>query len=83
MPSTVATVQRVKCAMSYLCVDQELRNSNPVEHFAANSSGPCNIEITENCDHFYNGREDAIIELMVSRLNYSTYQSLYVRQSRK
>ena len=48
--------------------DQEIRDSYPAEDFAAASAGPCEVEIVENCDHYYNDREDAIADLVAGWL---------------
>lgn len=64
MPSTVATAPKISCPTLYIRGDEELRDSSPAEDFAAASNGPCDVVIVENCDHFYKGREDAIIDLV-------------------
>lgn len=64
MPSTVATAPKIICPTLYIRGDEELRDSYPAEDFAAASNGPCDVVIVENCDHFYKGREDAIIDLV-------------------
>jgi len=69
MPSTVETAPRVTCPTLYVRGDQELREVYPAEDFAAASAGPCDVEIVENCDHYYNDREDAIAELVAGWLD--------------
>ena len=64
MPSTVDTAPQIQCPTLYIRGDQELRTSYPAEDFAAGSTGPCDVVIVENCDHFYKDREDAIIDLV-------------------
>ena len=64
MPSTVDTAPQIQCPV--LCVrgDQELRQAYPAEEFAVGCSGPCEVAIVGNCDHFYVGREAAITSLV-------------------
>ena len=68
MPDTVATAPQISCPVLYIRGDKELREAYPAEDFAAASAGPCDVEIVENCDHYYNDREDAITELVASWL---------------
>ena len=68
MPDTVATAPKIECPTLYIRGDQEIRESYPAEDFAAASAGPCDVEIVENCDHYYNGREDAIADLVAGWL---------------
>lgn len=64
MPSTVDTAPQITCPVLYIRGDEELRDSYPAEDFAAKAGGPVDVEIVPNCDHFYKGREDAIIDLV-------------------
>jgi len=68
MPNTVATAPQIKCPTLYVRGDQELRDAYPAEDFAAASGGPCDVEIVENCDHYYNNREDVITDLVTGWL---------------
>ncbi|MDA0787163.1 MAG: alpha/beta fold hydrolase [Proteobacteria bacterium] len=68
MPDTVATAPQIKCPTLYIRGDLEIRESYPAEDFAAASGGPCDVAIVENCDHYYNDREDAISELVAGWL---------------
>jgi alpha/beta superfamily hydrolase len=58
----------VKCPTLYIRGDQELRENYPAEEFKANAGGPCEVEIVPDCDHFYNGREEAIQAIVSSWL---------------
>ena len=64
MPDTVATAPQIKCPVYYIRGDEERRESYPAEDFAAGCTGPCEVEIVENCDHFYKGREDHVAGLV-------------------
>lgn len=64
LPDTVETASQITCPVLYIRGDLERKDSYPAEDFAANCAGPCDVEIVENCDHFYNGCEDVIIDLV-------------------
>jgi pimeloyl-ACP methyl ester carboxylesterase len=69
MPNTVATAPKVKCPVLFIRGDKELRDAYPAEDFAAKCGGPCDVEIVEDCDHYYNDREDAITDLVIAWLS--------------
>jgi len=69
MPDTVETAPKIKCPTLYIRGDQEIPASYPAEDFAAASGGLCDVEIVEDCDHYYNDREDAITALVADWLN--------------
>ncbi len=64
MPSTVETAPQVTCPTLFIRGDQEIPEAYPAEDFKAESGGGVDIEIVENCDHYYNGREDEISRLV-------------------
>jgi pimeloyl-ACP methyl ester carboxylesterase len=68
MPNTVETAPQIACPTLFVRGDQELRESYPAEDFAARCGGPCDVEIVVDCDHYYNGREDVITELVADWL---------------
>ncbi len=63
-PDTLELAPKVKCPTLYVRGDQEPRANYPAEEFKARSGGPCTVEIVPDCDHFYNGREEAILEIV-------------------
>jgi pimeloyl-ACP methyl ester carboxylesterase len=67
-PDGLALAPKVKCPTLYIRGDQELRENYPAEEFKANAGGPCEVEIVPDCDHFYNGREEAIQAIVSSWL---------------
>jgi len=67
-PDGLALAPKVKCPTLYIRGDQELREDYPAEEFKANAGGPCEVEIVPDCDHFYNGREEAIQAIVSSWL---------------
>src|SRR2546427_6030779 len=67
-PDGLALAAEVKCPTLYIRGDQESRANYPVEDFQARARGPCTVEIVPDCDHFYNGREEAIQAIVSSWL---------------
>jgi pimeloyl-ACP methyl ester carboxylesterase len=61
LPDVLALAPRVKCPVLYIRGDKEPAHIYPAEAFATRSGGPCEVAIVENCDHFYGGREDAVM----------------------
>lgn len=68
MPDILELAPQVRCPVLYLRGDQESAENYPAELFKARSGGQCDVRILPNCDHFYNGREDAVIEHVTSWL---------------
>jgi pimeloyl-ACP methyl ester carboxylesterase len=70
VPDTVALAPRVKCPVLAIRGDREDAGRYPAEEFAraATAPGKTMAKVIENCDHFYNGREDAVIETVMSWL---------------
>jgi len=68
MPDILTLAPRVRCPVLYLRGDQESAENYPAEAFQARAGGACDVEIIPDCDHFYNGREDAVIECVTSWL---------------
>jgi pimeloyl-ACP methyl ester carboxylesterase len=67
-PDVLEFAPRVTCPVLYLRGDQEPRFAYPAEDFQARAGGPCTVEIVPDCDHFYNGREDAVGRIVSSWL---------------
>jgi pimeloyl-ACP methyl ester carboxylesterase len=67
-PDTLELASRVKCPSLFVRGDKEAREQYPAEEFKARSGGPCTVEIVPNCDHFYNGREREVQEIVSSWL---------------
>ena len=63
-PDILELAPRIRCPVLYLRGDKEPRELYPAEEFARRCSGPCTVEIVAGCDHFYNGRETAVSELV-------------------
>jgi len=67
-PDTLALASEVKCPSLFVRGDQEPRDAYPAEEFRARAGGPCTVEIVPDCDHFYNGREETVREIVSSWL---------------
>jgi pimeloyl-ACP methyl ester carboxylesterase len=62
MPDVLELAPRITCPVLYLRGDQESADAYPAEKFQARAGGLCDVDIIPDCDHFYRGREDAVIE---------------------
>jgi len=67
-PDGLALAPTIKCPTLYVRGDKELRENYPTEDFRTRAGGPCDVEIVPDCDHFYNGREQAIQAIVSSWL---------------
>jgi pimeloyl-ACP methyl ester carboxylesterase len=68
MPDILELAPRVTCPVLYLRGDQESADAYPAEAFQRRAGGPCDVAIVPDCDHFYRGREGAVIEAVCSWL---------------
>jgi pimeloyl-ACP methyl ester carboxylesterase len=68
-PDGLALAPAIKCPTLYVRGDKEFRENYPAEDFKARARGPCDVEIVPGCDHFYNGREAAVQELVSAWLS--------------
>jgi pimeloyl-ACP methyl ester carboxylesterase len=67
-PAILELAPRITCPVLYLRGDQEPKGMYPAEAFAERAGGPCDVRIVADCDHFYNGREDAVAALVADWL---------------
>ena len=68
MPDIVELAPEVKCPVLYLRGDQESAQTYPAEAFAARSGGQCDVDVIPQCDHFYRGQEQAVIDRVTAWL---------------
>ena len=68
MPEVVDLAPRITCPVLYIRGDQEVRDAYPAEEYAERAGGPCTVEIIPNCDHFYNGCEQVVTDIVSSWL---------------
>jgi pimeloyl-ACP methyl ester carboxylesterase len=62
MPDILELAPAIKCPVLYIRGDQESAGNYPAEAFRDRAGGPCKVDIIPNCDHFYRGRENAVID---------------------
>jgi pimeloyl-ACP methyl ester carboxylesterase len=67
-PDALELAPKITCPTLYIRGDQEPREQYPAEEFRSRAGGSCTVAIVSACDHFYNGREQAIQELVSSWL---------------
>ncbi len=68
VPDTIALAPKIKCPVLAIRGDKEDVDRYPAEEFQRAAGGLCQVEIVADCDHFYNGREDTIAEIVSSWL---------------
>jgi pimeloyl-ACP methyl ester carboxylesterase len=68
MPAILDLASRITCPVLFVRGDQESPETYPAEKFQARSGGPCDVEVVQDCDHFYVGREEAVIQIVRSWL---------------
>lgn len=61
MPDVLELAPSIRCPVLFVRGDQESPEAYPAEAFQARAGGPCKVDIVPDCDHFYRGREDAVI----------------------
>ena len=72
-PDGLALAPTIKCPTLYVRGDKESRENYPAEDFRARAGGPCDVEIVPDCDHFYNGREAAVGDIVSSWLSQTLH----------
>jgi len=68
MPDVLELAPTIRCPTLYVRGDREDRDTYPAEAFKERASGPCDVAIVPDCDHFYKGREAAICDLVAGWL---------------
>ena len=63
-PDVLELAPKIQCPTLFIRGDKEPREQYPAEEFARRSGGPCTVEIVADCDHFYNGCEEAVQSLV-------------------
>ena len=66
MPDTVETAPKISCPSLFIRGDMEIPEGYPAEDFAAATSGICDVEIIDDCDHFYRNKEDVVTRIVKS-----------------
>ena len=68
VPDTIALAPQIKCPVLAIRGDKEDKPRYPAEEFQAAAGGACDVAIVENCDHFYNGREEHVAGIVADWL---------------
>jgi pimeloyl-ACP methyl ester carboxylesterase len=68
LPDVLALSSRIKCPVLYIRGDKEPAHIYPAEEFAERCGGPCDVRIVKDCDHFYGGREEAVMGIVTDWL---------------
>ena len=64
VPDTIGLAPQIKCPVLAIRGDKEDRDRYPAEEFQAACNGPCEVNIVENCDHFYLDREEHVASIV-------------------
>ncbi len=67
-PDTLAAAPHITCPTLYIRGALEDPTVYPAEEFARRAAGPCAVAILDQCDHFYNGREDVVARTVTAWL---------------
>jgi len=59
-PDILELAPRIACRTLFMRGDREPRELYPAEAFARRCGGTCEVDIVKDCDHFYNGCEEAV-----------------------
>ena len=68
-PDLVENAKRIRCPVLFVRGDQEPMANYPAEKFQEKCSGPCEIVIIPNCDHFYVGAEEKVAKSVTEWLS--------------
>jgi pimeloyl-ACP methyl ester carboxylesterase len=64
MPDILELAPTIKCPVLYIRGDQESSAAIPAEDFQRRAGGRCDVAVIPDCDHFYNGREAAVCDIV-------------------
>lgn len=68
VPDTIALAPKIQCPVLCICGDKEDPARYPAKEYQRHAGGRCDVEIVPNCDHFYNGREETVSNIVASWL---------------
>lgn len=63
-PDTLRNAELIRCPSLFIRGDLEPVERYPGERFAAATPGDCEFRLVADCDHFYNGRESEVMEIV-------------------
>ena len=67
-PDLVENAKRITCPVLFIRGDQEPKENYPAERFKESCTGPCEIAIVPDCDHFYVGAEEGVSKIVTDWL---------------
>ena len=67
-PDLLENAKKITCPVLFIRGDQEPKENYPAEEFAKNCSGPCEVAIIPNCDHFYVCAEEKVSKIVTEWL---------------
>jgi pimeloyl-ACP methyl ester carboxylesterase len=67
-PDILALAPTIRCPVLYVRGSMEPKNVYPAEEYAERAGGPCEVAIVAG-DHFYNGIEDEVCDVVTAWLN--------------
>jgi pimeloyl-ACP methyl ester carboxylesterase len=68
-PDLLDAAESIDCPVLYVVGDaEEDPDTYPTDAFREACAGPCEVVVIDDCDHFYNGREDAVAALVADWL---------------
>ena len=73
-PDLVENAKRIRCPVLFIRGDQEPVANYRAEKFKENCSGPCDIAIIPNCDHFYVDAEEKVAKSVTEWLSKTLVQ---------
>jgi pimeloyl-ACP methyl ester carboxylesterase len=68
VPAILDLAPDITCPVLYIKGAEEPDDLYPIDEFQTKCGGPCDIEILEGCDHFYNGFEDKVSSIVTTWL---------------
>jgi len=68
VPDTLALAPQIKCPVLAIRGDKEQQDRYPAEEFRSRAGGSCTVEIVPDCDHFYNGKEEQVVAIVLGWL---------------
>lgn len=72
VPDVLLLAAQVRCPVLFIRGDKENAKRYPAEEFCERATAPAVAKVIPNCDHFYNGREDVVIDTVTTWLTTMT-----------
>ncbi|HWI16065.1 MAG TPA: alpha/beta hydrolase, partial [Burkholderiales bacterium] len=69
VPDVMGLAPQVRCPVLFIRGDRENAQRYPAEEFCERATAPAVAKVIPQCDHFYNGREETVIEEVTAWLS--------------